>query len=409
MYKEKKFIKNIYQYKDHLGNVRLSYARNTAIGAAEYLNGNNYYPFGLNFINSGDAAAVYNPSANYANYKYNQKELQETGFYDYGWRQYMPDLGRWFGMDQLSETYHSASPYAYVLNNPIMMYDPDGRKVNPTKDGWEFTGDDISSVYDYLNGGGNVGMLTHALSAWGDMRTGQDFWSYFSSWNGSGNGGRVGSIYTTTASDGPVTGNAHDIQGIIFTKTKIAQTFSDTEIIQNTQASWRTGGGVVMMDSVFDVLGIALANAQPKNKNLAILLGGLAIGVSKGRAVPSVLKAEMAVEKAEVKTLAHYYPADGGALGDWTTKTLEVGTKIDRYGSSFGKYFSEYGTPMEMRALPPGNTGMYNAFEVIKPFSVQSSNIAPAFGQIGTGVQYYGNVPKLVMSMISNFNLLKIK
>ncbi|UQB70582.1 HNH endonuclease [Epilithonimonas zeae] len=214
----------------------------------------------------------------------------------------MPDLGRWFGMDKLSETYHSASPYAYVLNNPIMMYDPDGRKVNPTKDGWEFTGDDISSVYDYLNGGGNVGMLTHALSAWGDMRTGQDFWSYFSSWNGSGNRGRGGSIYTTTASDGPVTGNAHDIQGIIFTKTKIAQTFSDTEIIQNTQASWRTGGGVVMMDSVFDVLGIALAKAEPKNKNLAILLGGLAIVATKGRAAPSVLRAE---SRAEVYSVAY--------------------------------------------------------------------------------------------------------
>ncbi|WP_248875136.1 RHS repeat-associated core domain-containing protein [Epilithonimonas zeae] len=63
------------------------------------------------------------------NYKYNQKELQETGFYDYGWRQYMPDLGRWFGMDQLSETYNSTSPYAYVMNNPAMMFDPDGRST----------------------------------------------------------------------------------------------------------------------------------------------------------------------------------------------------------------------------------------------------------------------------------------
>ena len=63
------------------------------------------------------------------NYKYNQKELQETGFYDYGWRQYMPDLGRWFGMDQLSEKYHMASPYAYAVNNPVMFYDIDGRDL----------------------------------------------------------------------------------------------------------------------------------------------------------------------------------------------------------------------------------------------------------------------------------------
>lgn len=47
--------------------------------------------------------------------------------YDYGWRHYIPELGRWNGMDQLSEMYLSASPYAYVLNNPISYIDPDGR------------------------------------------------------------------------------------------------------------------------------------------------------------------------------------------------------------------------------------------------------------------------------------------
>ncbi len=64
------------------------------------------------------------------------------------------------------------------------------------------------------------------------------------------------------------------------------------------------------------------------------------------------------------------------------------GTKIDRFGSGFGKYFSPHGTPVSMRALPPGNTGAYNAFKVVKPFPVQSSTIAPAFNQMGLGTQY---------------------
>ena len=42
----------------------------------------------------------------------------------------MPELGRWNGMDQLSEMYLGTSPYAYVLNNPVMFIDPDGRCVN---------------------------------------------------------------------------------------------------------------------------------------------------------------------------------------------------------------------------------------------------------------------------------------
>ncbi|WP_228378471.1 polymorphic toxin type 8 domain-containing protein [Chryseobacterium sp. CCH4-E10] len=59
------------------------------------------------------------------NYKYNGKELQETGFYDYGWRQYMPDVGRWMQLDPLVED--TEDPYAYVFNNPIRLTDPDGR------------------------------------------------------------------------------------------------------------------------------------------------------------------------------------------------------------------------------------------------------------------------------------------
>ncbi|MBE4949347.1 RHS repeat-associated core domain-containing protein [Chryseobacterium culicis] len=63
----------------------------------------------------------------YSNFKYNGKELQETGLFDYGWRQYMPDLGRWNGIDQLAESYLSTSPFAYVANNPVSSFDVDGR------------------------------------------------------------------------------------------------------------------------------------------------------------------------------------------------------------------------------------------------------------------------------------------
>lgn len=44
---------------------------------------------------------------------------------------------------------------------------------------------------------------------------------------------------------------------------------------------------------------------------------------------------------------------------------------------------------MEMRALPPSNSNVYNMYEVVKPFQMQTSKIAPAFGKMGTGTQYY--------------------
>ncbi|MCP1995516.1 RHS repeat domain-containing protein [Flavobacterium sp. HSC-61S13] len=123
--------KYVYQYKDHLGNVRLSYSDTNGDGLVsqdEVLSENNYYPFGLQ--HQGDNAAVAQ-SANKAaeQYKYNGKEFQDElglGLYDYGARNYDAALGRWMNVDPLAEVSRRFSPYTYVLNNPVRFIDPDG-------------------------------------------------------------------------------------------------------------------------------------------------------------------------------------------------------------------------------------------------------------------------------------------
>ncbi len=114
----------IYQYKDHLGNVRVSYVKNG--NDLQIMDRNDYYPFGMSFLKPFGQVSVYDPMAIPYNYKYNGKELQETGMYDYGARFYMPDIGRWGVVDPLAEKYYSMSPYNYTLNNPIRYVDPDG-------------------------------------------------------------------------------------------------------------------------------------------------------------------------------------------------------------------------------------------------------------------------------------------
>ncbi|WP_374173052.1 RHS repeat-associated core domain-containing protein [Flavobacterium tructae] len=109
----------IYQYKDHLGNVCLSYDKTLAIKEES-----NYYPFGLK--HNG-----YNPvKVGVENkYKYNGKELQDElslNLYDYGARNYDPTLGRWMNIDPLAEMGRRWSPYNYGLDNPLFFIDPDG-------------------------------------------------------------------------------------------------------------------------------------------------------------------------------------------------------------------------------------------------------------------------------------------
>lgn len=145
------FLENryIYNYTDHLGNVRLSYFK----GGSEIkvLEENNYYPFGLK--HDGYNPTFGNPAYQY---KYNGKELQtESGMYDYGARMYMPDLGRWGVVDPMAEMMRRHSPYNYVFNNPINFVDPDGMAPDWHKDDLgrliADAGDTASTLASYLH------------------------------------------------------------------------------------------------------------------------------------------------------------------------------------------------------------------------------------------------------------------
>ena len=155
------FVKNkyIYSYKDHLGNVRLSYFRNTN-GSAEVLEENNYYPFGLK--HEGYNALAGNNSYQY---KYNGVEMQtESGMYAMDWRNYMPELGRFSTIDMLAESYNDSTPYHFASNNPVFYSDPTGMYTN-THSGYLFTDTaEIAALQQYFGNGGSVSSLGGFMS-----------------------------------------------------------------------------------------------------------------------------------------------------------------------------------------------------------------------------------------------------
>jgi RHS repeat-associated protein len=115
----------IYQYKDHLGNIRLSYQDadgNGVIAQSEIREENNYYPFGLkhrgyNFQQNGRDHT----------FEYQGVELEESlGFnmMEMDLRQFDPALARWVVLDPI--IHHDLSPYNSFDNNPVIFADPSG-------------------------------------------------------------------------------------------------------------------------------------------------------------------------------------------------------------------------------------------------------------------------------------------
>ncbi|MTI23396.1 RHS repeat-associated core domain-containing protein, partial [Fulvivirga kasyanovii] len=85
-----------------------------------------YYPFGLTFNSYQRVTAKEN------RYLYNGKERineLDLNWYDYGARMYMPEIGRWNGVDPLADDYTPISVYAYVANNPLSLVDPNGMEI----------------------------------------------------------------------------------------------------------------------------------------------------------------------------------------------------------------------------------------------------------------------------------------
>ncbi|WP_109435599.1 RHS repeat domain-containing protein [Aquimarina sp. AU119] len=130
----------IYQYTDHLGNVRLSYADDNGDGTVdvnEIREEKHYYPFGLQHnYGSSDPRSVKRGRPH--KYGFNGIELNEdlgVDLYEMPLRSYDPAIGRWTAQDPV--VHHMYSPYSAFDNNPVYYADPSGA-------------DSYSSAQDYF-------------------------------------------------------------------------------------------------------------------------------------------------------------------------------------------------------------------------------------------------------------------
>ncbi|WP_177734353.1 RHS repeat domain-containing protein [Flavobacterium inviolabile] len=140
----------VYNYTDHLGNVRLSWAKDNTTDALKIIRESHYYPYGLEhkgyntqkyafIVPENGISGIWTEQkktiVNPYRYSYNGKEFQHElrlNLYDYGARNYDPAIGRWMNIDPLAEKSRRFSPYVYALDNPVYFIDPDGMQAIST-------------------------------------------------------------------------------------------------------------------------------------------------------------------------------------------------------------------------------------------------------------------------------------
>ncbi|WP_341840148.1 glycohydrolase toxin TNT-related protein [Chitinophaga caseinilytica] len=295
-----------------------------------------YYPFGL-VMEGLSEKVLYNPVNKEQKFQ-GQPFDDDLGlnWYGFKFRNHDPQIGRFIQADPLSDKYVYNSTYAFSENHVTAHVELEGLEKISIQGLWQKAG--ISSNTDVKEFAKGVGK---ALKDSDNLSKASILLGQFSV---------LTIVGVATSGIGSGTLFSRGLQGM-------------------RNASFRIGRMPLTINS--DVSGTAISTNTE-----------IAIGIETSTAKTS----------STTMALTNYWPRNGGALNEWSNEFLTPGAQIDRFGSGFGKYLSPRYTPIEMRALPPDNTGVYNAFKVVKPFEVQSSTIAPAFNQIGLGKQYLSPV-----------------
>ncbi|GHT84110.1 hypothetical protein FACS18947_1080 [Bacteroidia bacterium] len=324
------------------------------------------------------------------------EHLPELGLINMNARLYDPALGRFLSPDpyvQMPDFSQNFNRYGYALNNPLKYTDPDGEWIHIV----------IGAV---VGGVINLGIKAYQgkINSWGDG---------FAAFGIGAAAGAIGAATGGAAfaaaggaaggAGGFLAGAAGGAAGTAFSSPVLSMgnsAYFGDPMMTGQQYLLGIAGGALLGGSVNGIT--ALANGRSfMTGNLPSSNAPITPTVSQ----PAQPAQNTGTQQAQGQTPQSQsnnlpanvdYPPNNGAIGTPETKYLYQGEMVDRFGetTTYSRYLSPEDTPIPSRSLPPNtNLKLHDVFQVVKPFSVQSSTIAPYYGLPGMGTQYVTPLP----------------
>jgi RHS repeat-associated protein len=164
------YINYVYNYTDHLGNIRLSYGIDPETNVLKILEENHYYPFGLKHTNYNSDIRKYTKETDPITqllklkilpptdgkpleykYKFQGQERQDElglNWDSFKYRNYDPAIGRFMSIDPLTEEYTDWSPYVFSGNRVIDAREIEGLEPHLLNDNLQEAARNFSEQYN---------------------------------------------------------------------------------------------------------------------------------------------------------------------------------------------------------------------------------------------------------------------